>query len=115
MSASDVVPAVADPFSLLHEPGSVFEVRIPNAGRAGTISGYFDDCEAAAKAIARYDHKAPGIYVTLNPVNPALLARVGQPSQGTGPRDDLRRRRGTPVNTADRRRLPPAGRDLGDR
>ena len=75
MSATTTSP-VLEALTLLHEPGSVFEVRIPKAGRAGTISGYFDDCEAAAKAIARYDHKAPGIYVTLNPVDPALLARA---------------------------------------
>lgn len=75
MSAVDVGAAVADSLALLHEPGSVFEIRIPNSGRAGTVSGYFDNVEAAAKAIARYDHKVPGIYVTLNPVNAALLAR----------------------------------------
>ena len=67
---------IAEALALLHEPDSVFEIRIPKAGRAGTIAGYFNDVEKAAAAIARYDHKVPGIYVTLNPVNPALLARA---------------------------------------
>ena len=96
--------------TLLHEPGSVFEVRIPKAGRAGTISGYFDDCEAAAKAIARYDHKAPGIYVTLNPVDPALLARAAnrlkERAEATTCDADVVRRNSLLINVDFRR---PAG------
>jgi hypothetical protein len=68
--------AVAETLALLHQPGDVFEVRILNAGRAQTVSGYFDDCEAAAAAIAKWDGKAPGVYATLNPVDPALLSRA---------------------------------------
>jgi hypothetical protein len=59
---------------LLHEPGSVFEVRIPKAGRHGTVAGWFDAPEKAA-ADSRWDGKF-NIYVTLNPVKPALLARA---------------------------------------
>lgn len=66
---------VEDALSLLHEPGSVFEVRILNTARAGTVSGYFDNPTDAAREIARWDGKAPGVYVTLNPVSPVLLAR----------------------------------------
>src|SRR5262245_59290382 len=61
---------------LLMEPGQVYEVRIPKAGRNGTISGYFDDLGKLANAIAGLDVTVPGIYVTLNPCNPALLARA---------------------------------------
>jgi hypothetical protein len=69
----------------LHEPGSVFEVRAPKCrDRPGatytyTASGYFNDTAKAAKAIAALDARArcDAIYVTLNPVNPALLARSG--------------------------------------
>jgi len=61
---------------LLHEPGEVFEVRIPRTERSATVSGYFNDPAIAAAAISKWDHKAPGIYVTLNPCVPALLARA---------------------------------------
>ncbi|MEW6756376.1 MAG: AAA family ATPase [Candidatus Latescibacterota bacterium] len=60
---------------LLHEPGAVFEVRIPRTARHGTVSGYFNDVETAAGAVVPLSGRVPGIYVTLNPVNPALLAR----------------------------------------
>jgi hypothetical protein len=59
------------------EPGSVHELRIPKAGREKTISGYFDDplklalCAEELDATGRY----AGVYITLNPCNPALLAR----------------------------------------
>lgn len=59
---------------LLHEPGEVFEVRIPKT-KAGTISGYFNDTAIAASLIAKENGKHGAIYATVNPVNPALLAR----------------------------------------
>lgn len=52
----------------------VFEIRIPKAGRHRTIRGYFNDLEAAAREAAKWSGNVPAIYVTLNPVNPALLA-----------------------------------------
>ncbi|MCC6427041.1 MAG: DUF3987 domain-containing protein [Phycisphaerales bacterium] len=65
--------------------GDVFEVRAPKCQeRAGsdfrsTTAGYFtyDSIDAAAQAIVALDASglAPGIYVTLNPVASALLAR----------------------------------------
>jgi hypothetical protein len=54
----------------------VFEVRIPKAGRYRTVRGYFNDLTAAEKAVAGWNGQAPAIYLTLNPVNPALLARA---------------------------------------
>lgn len=54
----------------------VFEIRIPKAGRHRTIRGYFNDAAAAARAAAAWSGKVPAVYVTLNPVNPALLARA---------------------------------------
>lgn len=59
---------------LLHKPGDVFEVRIPKT-KAGTISGYFNDTSIAAALIAKENGKHQSLYVTANPVNPALLAR----------------------------------------
>jgi hypothetical protein len=54
---------------------SVYEVRMPKT-RQGTISGYFDDLAQLAKSVALYDGKVPGVYVTMNSCNPALLARA---------------------------------------
>jgi archaellum biogenesis ATPase FlaH len=65
--------------AVLHDSGNgddVFEVRIPKAGVDGTISGYFSDHDQAVKAILAVAGKGPGVYVTLNPVNPQLLSRA---------------------------------------
>jgi hypothetical protein len=82
---------------VLLEPGSVTELRVPHAGREGTVSGYFSDHDALAREAARWSGKAPGVYVTLNPVLPALLARAAnrvrtRAEQTTSDRDILRRR-----------------------
>jgi hypothetical protein len=37
---------------LLMAPGGVHEVRVLEAGKYGTISGFFDDCEKLAEAVA---------------------------------------------------------------
>jgi hypothetical protein len=57
-------------------PGEVQEVRIPKAGRRGTLSGYFNNPELVVEAALRLDRTVEAIYITLNPVNPALLARA---------------------------------------
>lgn len=61
-------------------PAGVFEIRAPkaklNGGRPGTAAGYFDDHAAATAAAAKLSGTAPGVYITLNPVGPALLARA---------------------------------------
>ncbi len=82
----------------LFRPGDVVELRIPKAGRFRTISGYFDDFLKLADAIENYSGNFEGIYYTLNPVNPALLARarneVKEYAQATtSDRDVVRRRR----------------------
>ena len=62
----------------LFRKGDVVELRIPNAGREGTIVGYFDDFNLLAETILEYSGKdnIPAVYYTLNPVNPAYLARA---------------------------------------
>ena len=62
-------------------PEGVFEVRAPkarmNGYRTSTAAGYFDGHDDTAVAlIGSLSGKAPGVYLTLNPVNPALLARA---------------------------------------
>jgi hypothetical protein len=66
---------------LLFQPGDVFEIRILDAERAGfrrphVESGYFDYEHIAdvPQTLAEIT-TAMGVYVTMNPVNPALLAR----------------------------------------
>lgn len=57
----------------LRRPGEVAEIRA-FSGR-GTISGYFDDYQELARHATELDDKGYQVYVTLNPVLPALLAR----------------------------------------
>lgn len=87
---------------LLHEPGDVFEVRaldVPSGKYKNVVSGYFDCIGKATQAIARLDkHGRPkGIYVTVNPCNPALLSRannrlIERPKSTTQDGEILRRR-----------------------
>jgi hypothetical protein len=59
---------------LLHETSSVIELRMPGM-EYGTQAGYFDDFEKLALAACRYSGCCPGVYVTLNPLDPRLLQR----------------------------------------
>lgn len=61
---------------LLLEAGGVAELRVPKAGRAGVVSGYFDQPDRLAAAAAQWSGGAEGVYVTLNPCAQALLARA---------------------------------------
>lgn len=69
--------------AILHERGGTFEVRAPKAieRKGGTFrttwSGYYADADAAAEAVSKFEDRssAPGVYVTLNPVDPDLIAR----------------------------------------
>ena len=64
--------------SHLMKPGAVLELRVLKVGgrKNRTASGYFDDHQKLAEAAQRYSGQADGVYVTLNPVQPALLARA---------------------------------------
>jgi hypothetical protein len=52
---------------VLIEPGSPVELRVPGA-RFGTASGVFDDLDQLALAAAQHSGTAPGVFITLNPV-----------------------------------------------
>jgi hypothetical protein len=74
--AAVTVPAPSDLeqfLDIIWEPGDVREVRIP--GPRGTDAGYFDDPVKLRAAVTRYDGRE-NLYVTINPVEPALLARA---------------------------------------
>ena len=58
---------------ILRRPGEVAEIRA-FSGR-GTTSGYFNDYRELAKCVAELDDRGYQVYMTLNPVVPALLAR----------------------------------------
>lgn len=85
---------------LLAPGGGVVEARALADGV--THSGYFDDYEALARAVEALDADptVAGIYVTLNTVNPALLARranrikmrLSRKDAATADADILRRR-----------------------
>jgi len=73
---SHVDPAyIARVVGTLCVTGDVIEARVLGVQRAGHVSGYFDDFDRLAAAVAVYDGRAEAIYFTLNPVQPALLAR----------------------------------------
>ena len=59
---------------VIHTPGKVVEVRI--MADSGTRSGWFDDLDKMAEAIAAEDGKHRAIYYTLNSCEPKLLARA---------------------------------------
>lgn len=79
------------------EPGGIVELRVPNAGFDGTISGYFADTEKLIQAAVAVNGKGPGVYVTINRIKTDLLARAANRTQArakntTGDDDVLRRR-----------------------
>ena len=88
---------VASFLAALHPDGEVREVRILGQDRYRTTSaGWFDNADDILKAIRAWDGRE-NIYLSLNPVEPALLARANRrivqrvPST-TSDKDILRRR-----------------------
>jgi hypothetical protein len=68
--------AVRAHLTRLHE-GRPFELRAVRRRKGRVYAGYFDDVEAAVRAVAsRVRGDAKGWYTTLNPVDPALLGRA---------------------------------------
>jgi len=78
----------ADVYNVFFDPGEVVEIRAFGlsksnpawegwAGGAGVVYGYFDNAVDFGKCAEALDKaKARGIYFTLNPVNPDILARA---------------------------------------
>lgn len=62
--------------STLWTPGTVHELRAIPDGRKAITSGYFDTAEGLADAAAGQVPASGSIYWTLNPTDPALLART---------------------------------------
>jgi len=96
MSAAYDLTMIRQTLGTLHPPGTVAELRVLDTGRTGTVSGYFDDPDAMSDAAVRWSGQAPGVYTTLNPCVPALLARAAnrleeRAKQTTSDADILRR------------------------
>ena len=98
-----------DATKLLLAQDCVHELRILNTSKK-TVSGYFDNFDKLAAEAATWDGKAPAIYVTLNPVNPDLLARSSNHltkwARFTTSDTDIVRRRWLPIDCDPQR---PAG------
>lgn len=64
--------------SLLAQPGDAFELRalVKSQGQPHINSGYFDDMGALAAAAIQESGRNDGVYITINPVHPGLLARA---------------------------------------
>lgn len=101
LGGDNVSAATLNTAKLLLEPGSVAELRILKTKKR-TVSGYFDDFDKLASAAGEWDCKAPGVYVTLNPVNPDLLARsvnhLAEWAENTTGDTDIVRRRWLPID-----------------
>ncbi|MCC7206176.1 MAG: hypothetical protein IT323_02655, partial [Anaerolineae bacterium] len=96
-SRAEIVALIRHTLSILAEPGQTVELRIPGIQGKRTDSGYFTDFDKLAGVAAIYENRAEGIYITLNPVQPALLARSSNRvreyvKQTTSDRDVLCRR-----------------------
>ncbi|HWQ63642.1 MAG TPA: hypothetical protein VN429_04430, partial [Methanospirillum sp.] len=86
--------------SILFEPGQTVEVRL--IGKRGAASGYYNDFDRLSADAVSFDNRGEyaGAYVTLNPVNPDLLARranrietrLGRHEKSAGDSDILCRR-----------------------
>ena len=71
--------AVINALRIIAEPGQVVELRALDAVtdkilRPQTVFGFFDNAEKLADAVGTIK-SARGVYLTLNPVAPALLVR----------------------------------------
>ena len=82
--------------AVLRQPSDVIELRALDAG-GKTVAGYFDDPGKLAEAAAKLSGSAAGVYVVLNELTPALLARSANrltvgPKNLTQDKDIIRRR-----------------------
>ena len=91
--------------SALFKPGDVIEVRIPKPRRDGparlwpraVYSGYFDDLDLAVAAVSGVTGAdCPGVYITLNPLDPDLRGRghnrIGEATKTAADADVVRLR-----------------------
>src|SRR5271157_1203357 len=75
---AETVDIIANVLKLFWSPGEVRELRIPGAKLSenykATMAGYYNNLRALARDTIRWSGAAPGVYLTLNPVNPNFLS-----------------------------------------
>ncbi len=93
----EAIAQIRHTLSVMFDAGDTVELRIPGIQGKRTDSGYFNDFDALSSAAAAYEGRADGIYITVNPLNPALLARsvnrVKEYAKQTSADKDVLRRR----------------------
>jgi len=87
--------------TVLYQSGNIVELRALDVG-GKTVAGYFDDHSKLAEAAAKLSGNAAGVYVALNTITPALLARSAN-RLTTGPKNltqdkDIIRRQYLPID-----------------
>ena len=96
MEQNQLAETIYKTVSALFGPDDVVELRILKTRDCGTVSGYFNDKIKLAERAAHWNGRN-NIYVTLNPVNPDLLARANnrtkQRASDTTQDADIPRRR----------------------
>jgi hypothetical protein len=80
IAAQADISMIRQALGLLVLPGGVVEIRaldVPaGRGKPVTVAGYFTDLDKAAQAAVQLDKSKPaGVYLLLNEINSALLAR----------------------------------------
>src|SRR5262245_45532968 len=100
-TAETDVATIRRALEILVEPGSTVELR--TLGKFPIWTGYFTDAEALAGAAAWLTKTEPGVYVTINPCNPALIARadnsvVRARSNEATSNNDIVKRRWLPID-----------------
>lgn len=97
-TADEIRRSIQATVEALCEPGQVVELRVLDVSKVGVMSGYFDNVKELVDAAIDLDGGGQ-VYLTVNPINPALLARAknrtkpcrkGDPT--TNDRDVVRRR-----------------------
>lgn len=88
-------------FGLFFAPGEVVEIRALGcrrnnkawdgfAGAGGTVAGYFNDAAVFSRCASEVDQAEPsGVYFTLNPVVPDLIARGANRLRAIGRKDSV--------------------------
>jgi hypothetical protein len=69
------IAAIQEALLLWYQRGAVIEIRVPKAGRARTVSGYYDDLDTLARDAVTCNRKYGNVYATIQTIDPSLLAR----------------------------------------
>jgi len=71
----DAATTIRNGLNIYWVPNFCYEIRMLDQGQG--YFGFFDDPEVAGSAILRCSARELNMYITANPINPALIARAG--------------------------------------